>query len=259
MNEHRRDAAPGAGVSDARWGQEIAADLKLLALLHDRELSPDLASHLRALAVRHWFALTVEHSAFTDGARLLDDAIAAFVEPLDDATRDELASDYAAIYLLHTYRAPPTESPWLDKDKLERQGPMFELAAWYAHHGLGAANRQLRPDDHIVLQLQFIAHLVERCGSDGEAEAAHFLDAHLGRWLGAFAERVATRCRTPFYAGLALVSHGYVEALREALARRTGVQRAVPQAAASSGGEDIAETESETEQPFLPGGHAPGW
>ena len=48
---------------------------------------------------------------------------------LGDGERDELAADFAAIYLTHGLSASPYESVWLDEEGLAMQGPMFQTLA----------------------------------------------------------------------------------------------------------------------------------
>lgn len=218
--------APSQG--EVMFYSAVARDMELLALLHDREPTPELISALREASAQGWFGLKVASEIAQRGSELFAAALAELPQPLDQATIDELAVDYANIYLLHTYRAPPTESPWLDQDKLERQEPMFELAEWYRRHGLAAVDRQLRSDDHLVLQLQFLSHLFDSThhGKAG-AEAAQFMDAHLLRWFGNFAEIVAARCMTPYFAGLVTMTYGYLEDLRERLVKIAQAPRPV--------------------------------
>jgi hypothetical protein len=51
----------------------------------------------------------------------------------------------------------------------------------------------------------------------GWRAVADFLDNHLLRWLHRFAERVAGRAMTPFYAALGMLTADYLHALRAAL------------------------------------------
>jgi TorA maturation chaperone TorD len=240
----------------------MASDLRLLATLQDREPARELLESLRLTPVGDWFALRLHTDRSLRAAEVLNEALAALSRPVSDAELDELAADYAAIHLVNTYRASPAESPWIDKEGLVRQGPMFATAAWYRRHGLAAVDRQRRPEDHLVLQLQFVAHLLEpEAGSPvhgGAAarasEAARFLDAHLLRWIGAFADRVVARCATPFHAGLVMLTDGYAEQCRYVLAELTGLARAAQapdQTNSASKGDDVAER-------YVPG-VAPSW
>ncbi len=75
----------------------------------------------------------------------------------------------------------------------------------------------MRSDDHLVIELRFLAHLL---GSDDPVslnEAARFMDEHPLRWVEDFAQRVSARCETRFYAGLALLTAAYLDELRDLL------------------------------------------
>jgi len=162
--------------------------------------------------------LELRSSTGQEALRALAAALAGLPATLDQAVLDQLAADYADIYLTHGYGASPHESVWLDEDHLMRQEPMFQVRAWYARHGLTTGDWRNRPDDHLALQLQFLAHLFALEQGDTLAEAARFMDEHLLRWLPRFARRVAERCRTLFFAALALLTDAYCEELRELLA-----------------------------------------
>jgi hypothetical protein len=94
---------------------------------------------------------------------------------------------------------------------------------------VAAPDWRTMPDDHIALQLAFIAHMLGARDDEGGfraslADITRFMDEHLLLWLPAFAEQAARRCDTPFYAGLAMFTHAWTEAFRELLAKLTGVE-----------------------------------
>jgi TorA maturation chaperone TorD len=101
---------------------------------------------------------------------------------------------------------------------------MFRLRSQYARHGLAVHDWRKRSDDHLVVQLQFVAHLLSVPGN-GLRDAAHFLDEHLLRWIPEFARRVAGRCDTAFYGGLAMLTAAYLDELRELLGQILGEPR----------------------------------
>ena len=211
---------------DTSLCEAVAADLHMLALLHDREPDRDSLAELRKAAMQDWFGLRLRSEVACEGLRLIDEALSSLPRELGHEALNQLAVEYANIYLLFTYRAAPTESPWLDKENLERQAPMFEVRRWYRNYGLAAPDWRRRPDDHIVLELCFVAHLFAQTDSvQALREAAHFMDAHLLRWVPQFAGRIARRCETPFYRGLALLTAGYLDELREMLVELIGEDR----------------------------------
>jgi len=234
--------------------QALAADLATLALLHDAEPAAALLEELASSPMRDWLALELRSEPAVEGCALLDRALAGLERPVGQATLDALAADFAAIYLVHACRAAPSESPWLDKDQIERQEPMFEVRGWYRHYGLAVENWAERPDDHLVNQLRFLAHLLgEVSGPVALRDAARFLDAHTLRWVPQFARRVAARCATPYFAGLALLTLGYLDELRELLAEVTLEPRPEP-----GPSEPVEQPQPEPVRAYLPGA-GPSW
>jgi TorA maturation chaperone TorD len=170
--------------------------------------------------------LTLSNPKGNDALTMMKQAMLELPAPLDQAELDTLAADFASIYLTYGYRASPYESVWRDEEQLERQVPMFEIGALYRQHGLVVANRQTMPDDHISLQLEFIAYLCEHAASEADLQAAaDFMDQHLLLWIEDFAHCIAARCETLFYAGLVALTASYVDTLRDCLAHITGQPR----------------------------------
>lgn len=194
---------PGPESSGAlhAWSE----DLRALGWLHSAERD------FKALVAIH-------HHGFPDGLALpaherseidtMHHALAAIV--LGCIEEEDLAADYAAIYLTHALRVSPCESVWRDEDHLMLQAPTFAVRAFFRRHGLAAANWRAMPDDHLALELEFLAVLLDR----GEtAEALHFLDKHLMMWLPGFGAAVGARAATAFYRALAQLTVAYCESL----------------------------------------------
>ena len=240
----------------ADFRRAVADDLLGLALLHHSEPTRELLDSLRREARGLSLGLNLNSP---DGKRALDKLCAAInglPAALDAAALDELAADYADIYITHAYGASPYESVWLDDDRLMRQEPMFQVRAYYAKRDLMTKNWRTRPDDHLALQLQFLAHLFSLDSGDALAEAARFMDEHLLRWLPQFARRVAERCRTPFFAGLALLTDAYCEEARDLLALILAEPRPTP--AVILPRVTSSQPSIQVPSPFLPG-MGPSW
>ena len=155
---------------------------------------------------------------------LMSEAVAELHEP-DTETLNDLAADFASIYLNFGYQASPCESPWLDDDGLSYQEPMFQIREIYRHYGLQANDWRRRSEDHIVMQMLFVAHLMEIEGETALRDAAKFLDEHPLRWIDRFAQRVGSRSVTKFYAAVVSLSNIYLDHLRDRLADILGEPR----------------------------------
>ncbi|MGB5834258.1 MAG: molecular chaperone TorD family protein [Thiohalocapsa sp.] len=245
-----------AGVERLR--AEVADDLFTLALLHDQELDRELLLTLWQNCYEDWLGLTLTGRRGNEALALIRQGLTDLPTDPRENTLDQLAADYADIYLTYGVRASPCESVWLDEDNLTLQEPTFRVRAWYRRHGIVVADWRKRSDDHLVNELRFLAHLL-----NGEpepidlAEAAAFLDQHLLRWIDQFAERVAQRCETRFYAGLALLTAAYLDELRDLLDDPLGCPRPAPEEAETrlSAADFPAE---DVDGPYLPG-VAPSW
>ncbi len=187
---------------------EMSADLRLLADLHATELTHERIRELQGIGFL---------------------PVASFPDELSNELLDDLASDFADIYLNGKYHTSPNESVWLDDEELICQQPMFEVRRCYERHELAAPNWRRMADDHLVNQLLFTAHLLDKAVTDSDrqvlGELAQFMDEHLLRWLQPFGQRVAQRCATRFYARLARETADYCEHLRDLLADILDVPR----------------------------------
>ncbi|MBS3916788.1 MAG: molecular chaperone TorD family protein [Sulfuritalea sp.] len=202
--------------------QALAEDAEALAALHDRELTAETIAALREAGFPANLGLLPAGECSQEAWRLM----AAALAETQAADLDLLAADYAAIYLTGAYGASPCESVWTDDDHLVCQDAMFDLREIYAAAGLAAADWRRRPDDHLVLQLLFLAHALRRPGGPDELRRlAAMLDEHLLRWLPDFANRVAARAETPFFAVLGRLTFAWCEQLRGLLAESLGEPR----------------------------------
>lgn len=203
----------------------VADDLRVLAALHDREAGSELLAYLRDSDFPAAMHLGNLSDGFGEGATLLNESLAAMGDAPEAWVLEELAADYAAIYLNHRYRASPCESVWLDLEGLALQDATFQIRSWYQRFDLAVENWRTRSDDHLVAQLHFLEILLRRCDDIDIGEIARFMDEHLLRWLPQFASCVAERCATRFYAGAALLTASCCEDMRDLLAEITGEPR----------------------------------
>ncbi|NMD07554.1 MAG: molecular chaperone TorD family protein [Phyllobacteriaceae bacterium] len=198
-----------------------ADDLLLLARLHDREPDMEMLQSLSSTPARDWFALQVKGEGMEQGLGLLDDGLS----DLSPLRVDELWVDYADLYLTFGKRIAPNESYWLTEDHIERQDPMFDVRGWYAHYALAAKDWRMRPDDHLVHEIEFVATLLRKENEVAIRDAGRFMDGHLLLWSADFLGGAAQRAQTPFYAGLALVTEACLLAVRSLVEGITGEPR----------------------------------
>jgi len=241
-----------------RFRAAAAQDLLALAKLHERELDRELLLALWRDCYEDFLGVRLQGERGREALALFRKGLTDIPSDAGPSALDRLAADYADIYLTYGLRTSPCESVWLDEDHLTMQEPMFRVRAWYRRFGLEVEDWRKRTDDHLVNELRFLAHLLGSEDIDTSLEeAARFLDEHILRWVDRFAERVAARCDSAFYAGLAMLTAAYLDELRDLMAEIIGSARPSP--------EEIEErmrrsnpVTVEVEGPYLPGA-APSW
>lgn len=199
--------------------QAIVDDALTLGALHDRELTSELIAALREADFPMNLGLLPMDAQQQDCWQQMRSAIQALPNPISVAQLDDLAAEYAAIYLTGAYQASPYESVWTDDEHLMCQASMFTLRKKYADAGLMVANWRSRPDDHFIFQLLFVAHLAQHAASKQDWQAiADFLDQHLLSWYSKFVTLIAQRSQNQFYVMLNLLTAAWMQSLRAAIA-----------------------------------------
>lgn len=231
----------------------LVEDLQQLLRLHDRELDDEVVASLRQSDFPEGLAL-LPQGELGEGARQVMQA--ALAQPLE---MDALAADYAAIYLTAAYGSSPYESVWITDEHLTSQQPMFEWREIYAADGLKVEDWRRRYDDHLVLQLQWLAHRLNRDDAHWPATVT-ILDEHLLYWFPEWAARVQARAETAFYVALAGLTQAWLETLRQLLADLENLPLP-PREEIAQRIQDKFKVEAESVQPirFMPGAAGPSW
>ena len=246
-------------MTDAAAPAVWAELLGLLIRLHDREADAELIAQLRAAEAPALFDALFAGDD-NGAAAMLAAALDDLGQPPDVEALDEMAADFADLYLTNGHRTTPTGSVWMTEDHLQRQEPMFEVREWYVHYGLKVPNWRIRSDDHLVHELQFVHHLLAIGSVDALGDAAHFLDKHVLGWAPDFCDQAAQRVRTQFLAGVAAVTGNFLVALRDWLEDETGIAPDI-RTNAYARAQDLAARQLEVkgiERPFVPG-LEPSW
>ncbi len=224
MPETAENITAPADFDMAAYRKAAALDLRLLAWLQSHELDEKSFLALKSHPFGHHMALEPASEQAHRALQLIDNGWPLIGTGDAGRATDILAADFAAIFLTYKLRASPCESVWFDDEHLMRQKSMFDVRAWYERYGMRANDWRCLPDDHICLQLEFIAHLLDDRRLELE-EIARFLDEHLLRWVDDFARRVSERCETLFYAALVPLCAASIEELRDAIELATGYAR----------------------------------
>ena len=233
-----------------------------MAVLHDRELDEETITALQKVEFPHNLGLLPTNPEVW---QLMAEATKTLTHTSSSSSLiDEMAAAYAQVYITCALGASPCESAWLDKDHLLYQYPMFELRQLYKSAGLAAKNWRLRSEDHICMQLSFIAHIATRLAGDkfnnhnSWHNLANMLDEHILLWLPEFAQKLDSRGAHAFYVALAVTTVEWLDTLREHISSHLGDPR--------PSREEIKQrreqrTPQQVSHPitFVPGDNAPSW
>lgn len=147
--------------------------------------------------------------------------------PVDDllgelsADLKSVRVDYAKLFVgPRELLAPPYGSVYLDGDGQIMTDSTMDVQRRYQQESLDITLDE--PADHVAAELEFMYFLTHRevtALGNGEFEEAmecmhkqhDFVQAHLGQWLSAFAERVTANADTEFYRTLATEATTFVE------------------------------------------------
>lgn len=139
-------------------------------------------------------------------------------EDYDDVDSDRLRLFVGPARL----KAAPYESVYLSREGLLFEDETIAVRRFYRRFGLQVERLNRDPDDHIGLELNFLATLCLRAldaleADDPQAASAfidghaQFLDEHLCAWAPQFIERVGEHAQTAFYRGIAHLLEGTLD------------------------------------------------
>jgi TorA maturation chaperone TorD len=134
--------------------------------------------------------------------------------------REERGVEYARLFLGPQHPASvPYASFYLSETRQLMTEITIQVRGYYLDAGMAVTGLHRVPDDHIALELEFMAYLADEgarnleSGDAGAASAAvarleNFYHEHLTKWVPLFADRVQEGAESDFYRGTALALKG---------------------------------------------------
>lgn len=156
-----------------------------------------------------------------------------------EALRIDLAADYNQLFLgMSAHPVAPYESVYTSEEGLMMQDARDEVLRAYRQWGLRVPDDFDLPEDHIALELEFMACLADRtrealeAGKDAEGDSGEstssvrelisaqraFLNTHLS-WALSFCDDIEAHARTAFYYGIAGLTRQQLKADEDILKR----------------------------------------
>jgi len=109
--------------------------------------------------------------------------------------------------------APPWESYYRSREQLLFEEWTYQIREQYHHFGLQFKNENNEPDDHLLLELEFMLFLVDLSLQETRAEKIVelissqilFLEKHLTVWIPYFCKRIIEHTNSQLYLGAAML------------------------------------------------------
>jgi TorA maturation chaperone TorD len=175
-------------------------------------------------------------SVVSQGSILLQNWQREYVQDNSGALHAALSDDYNRLFIgPGKVLAPPWESVYKTKDRLIFQEHTLEVRKWYSRFGLESETIYREPDDHIGLELIFIAHLASLGlhateNQDNEplkdliSAQRQFLQEHPMSWANLWCADVLEFGRTDFYRGVALLVDGVLGEIHHTFENHVGAE-----------------------------------
>jgi TorA maturation chaperone TorD len=185
---------------------------------------------------RPWLQSLIDSEAFSESPYAADqpDVIAGLEhlqnwskQGLTNEAFQDLQADHLRLFIgAGKVIAPPWESVFFNEARQTFQEQTLQVRAWYRRFGLEPEKLYHEPDDHIGLEMVFLAHLADQAlqaldeGNDEKFDSLmdarrQFLSEHLLKWVGEWCSLVIENANTEFYKGVGYVIRGALLSIAE--------------------------------------------
>ena len=194
----------------------------LLSRVFREELNFESLSDILALQPEiEVLATTAGETHLIQGSSLLRE-FAQKVQRIDKRQRTELImelrSEFAALFITDSVKpAYPCESVYRSSGGLVMQWPRDEVLAVYRGESLAKSSECTEPEDHISVELEFMANLTGKSKTDNAKkrqklleQQQEFLSNHLLTWVPNFVAELAETAKSPYYSAMAHFTWGFL-------------------------------------------------
>jgi TorA maturation chaperone TorD len=162
-----------------------------------------------------WPILESADPDLRDAFTLLSDAFHRIQEDFEEAAR--IAEEFQLLFEGPAHlAAPPWESVYRTRERILFGPTTLEVREVYRRAGLALAEEGKEPEDHVSLELTFLADLCDRVAASGSDPIwiiayKDFLTKHLSQWIPAFTDEILIHAQTDFYQGLARLLRAIIQ------------------------------------------------
>ena len=214
------------------WNEILLGEALLLGVLSKIMQSEPEKEWIGNLVKEDVFSelpLEVKNKDLETGLSLLQSWSSQYRDGLGEDVLLDLRADHTNLFVgVGKPVAPPWESVYFTEDRTIFHESTLQVREWYRRFGLEPEKLHKEPDDHIALELSFLAHLAslglralenkDEAGLEKSLQAQRqFLHDHTLRWMKFWAGAVEKHARTDLYRGTAILTRGALMALVEIL------------------------------------------
>lgn len=135
----------------------------------------------------------------------------------------DLARDFCSLFLIGVKSVPNSESVYLSSEHIVKQEPRDMALKIYRETGFDVSKEFNEPEDHIALELEFMARLsqlvcesIDREDDDSLSKFLNcqkqFMEEHLNKWIPQFVSfLLKSTDDRDFYKAIAYLTKGFIE------------------------------------------------
>ncbi|CEP68076.1 DMSO/Nitrate reductase chaperone [Moorella glycerini] len=202
------------------WLQGRELIYRFLARLYQEGPGKELLSALVEEQLLVELPASIDNPMLATGCRQMQAELTARAGDME-AYQQELQEDYNRLFVGPGHlEAPPWESVYRSKEHLLFGEETLAVREFYRSFGLESKKKNREPDDHLGLEMEFMAWLSRTAAAKVQAgeEATEFLQGqqrflkeHLEQWVPALCSDIQKAARTEFFRGLALFTRGWLQ------------------------------------------------
>jgi len=184
------------------------------------DIPPDRQQLVTLINHSHWKSLC----EISVGFRLINESIQELHTDDNSEKIKQLKEEYSRLFVgPNALPAPLWESVYLSREHLLFDEVTLAVRKCYRQYGLSFIRESSEPDDHIVIELEFLSYLIQKTlESDDVAAKKELLDDqysfiinHLLKWCPLFCEALSNSTSFKLYQGAAMLLTEYLNLEKE--------------------------------------------
>lgn len=198
----------------------------LLSRAFSRELDQDAVKGMEQVSkslMEIWEILRIPSNPDVQaGKTLLESFFAELGQESADEEVERLAAEYASLFLgVGSKTVSPCESVYRSNSGMLYQSALFEVQRVYSESGMAKNDQYSESDDHISVELMYMAGLCEMTQEAGKTDKRQalqclglqqkFLQDHLLQWVPRFSHDLIDTAPPGFYRAMAYLLKGYTQ------------------------------------------------